>query len=506
MINVVCGIRSTGRICTDLAVALENQGHEVKIAYGREHVPDRYKKYAVRIGTDFDIKLHGIKARLFDDCGFGSRSATYRFIEWIRQYDPDIIHLHNIHGYYINIEILFEYLRKCGKKIIWTLHDCWAFTGHSAYCDAINCERWIAGCYSCPNIKEYPKSIMDFSKKNWRKKKALLSGIPCLTIVTPSMWLAGLVKKSFLAEYPINVIHNGIDVSKFYPLENDFRNFYGIDNKIMLLGKPVSWENDNVLKDYVELAKRLPNNVIIVLIGLKEEQKKDLPHNIISLRKTDSYKELEYINDSADMIIDLSCRDKDTLTHDVNLLLEHNYKKIGSRYRDVNDNGYWQNKKKLGLIGKKIIICIAAIWDKRKGLKDVLSLYGVTNYKFIVVGLSSEQKNIMPYDIIGISRTDDIDELRKLYAISDVFVNPTYEDNFPTVNIESLCSGTPVISYQTGGSPESIGECGLVVEKGNISSLREAIYTTKISVSKCKEQGNVFDKEFMIAKYLKTYV
>ena len=146
MINVVCGIRSTGRICTDLAEELEAQGHEVKIAYGREEVPDKYKKYAHKIGSDLDVKLHGVRARLLDQSGFGSKRATIKFIEWIKKYDPDVIHLHNIHGYYINIEVLFDYLRTCGKKIIWTLHDCWAFTGHAAYCDAVNCEKWKKGC------------------------------------------------------------------------------------------------------------------------------------------------------------------------------------------------------------------------------------------------------------------------------------------------------------------------------------------------------------------------
>ena len=125
MINVVCGIRSTGRICTDLATELEKQGHEVKIAYGRERVPEQFQKYAVKIGSDIDVKIHAIRARLFDGMGFGSRKATKKFIKWIEKYNPDVIHLHNIHGYYINIEILFNYLRTCDKKIIWTLHDCW---------------------------------------------------------------------------------------------------------------------------------------------------------------------------------------------------------------------------------------------------------------------------------------------------------------------------------------------------------------------------------------------
>lgn len=177
MINSVCGIRSTGRICTDLATALEARGHEVKIAYGRETVPEQFQKYAVRIGSDLDVKLHCIKARLLDASGFGSKQATEKFISWVKEWNPDVIHLHNIHGYYINIEVLFDYLRTCGKKIIWTLHDCWAFTGHTAYCDAIHCEKWKTGCGKCPQIGEYPKSYVDRSKRNWNRKKDLFSWV-----------------------------------------------------------------------------------------------------------------------------------------------------------------------------------------------------------------------------------------------------------------------------------------------------------------------------------------
>ena len=150
MINVVCGIGSTGRICTDLAEELNRQGHVVKIAYGREKTPEKFGKYAIKIGNNLDVYMHVLKARLLDASGFGSKRATKRFINWVQEFDPDIIHLHNIHGYYINIKVLFDYLKANDKKIIWTFHDCWAFTGHTAYCDAISCKRWINGCKKCP--------------------------------------------------------------------------------------------------------------------------------------------------------------------------------------------------------------------------------------------------------------------------------------------------------------------------------------------------------------------
>ena len=118
MINSVCGVRSTGRICTDLAQMLEAKGHTVKIAYGRMAVPENYQTYAHKISGDLDVKLHGLKARLWDASGFGSKKATRRFIKWVEEFDPDIIHLHNIHGYYLNVELLFKYLRRCGKPIL----------------------------------------------------------------------------------------------------------------------------------------------------------------------------------------------------------------------------------------------------------------------------------------------------------------------------------------------------------------------------------------------------
>ena len=166
-INSVCGIRSTGRICTDLADVLERNGHECKIAYGRETVPEKYQKYAVRIGSDFGVKLHALQSRIFDNTGFGSRRATEKFIEWVKEYDPDLIHLHNIHGYYINIEVLFNYLAKADIPVVWTLHDCWAFTGHCAHYSYVKCDKWKTGCYNCPKKKRYPSSLLlDASKQN----------------------------------------------------------------------------------------------------------------------------------------------------------------------------------------------------------------------------------------------------------------------------------------------------------------------------------------------------
>lgn len=292
MINSVCGIRSTGRICTDLASELEAQGHEVKIAYGREEVPEKFRKYAVRIGHNVDIYLHALKARLTDGAGFGSRRATEKFIEWVKQYNPDVIHLHNIHGYYINVDILFAYLRTCGKKIIWTLHDCWAFTGHSAYCDAARCDLWKTGCHSCAQMNEYPKTLFDRSHKNWKLKKHLFSGIPNMKLVTPSYWLKDIVQKSYLNEYPVEVIYNGLDMDVFKPTESDVVARYGLTGKKVVLGVAAVWDKRKGLDVFVQLRQRLSEDYAIVIIGLTHRQIKKLPDGIVGISRTSNIQEL----------------------------------------------------------------------------------------------------------------------------------------------------------------------------------------------------------------------
>ena len=386
MINVVCGIRSTGRICTDLAVALEEQGHEVKIAYGRERVPEQHKKYAVRIGNDLDVKLHGAKARLFDACGFGSKEATKEFIKWVKEYNPDVIHLHNLHGYFINIEILFGYLRTCGKRIIWTLHDCWAFTGHTPYCDAKECEKWKIGCGKCPGLKEYPKSYIDNSSNNWKKKKSILQGIPNMTIVTPSEWLKRLVTESFLSDYPVVVIHNGIDTSQFYPIKSDFKRIHNFDDKFMLLGVSTSWDEMKGYSDYIKLSEML---------------------------------------------------------------------------------------------------------DDR--------------YQIVLVGLTREQKDKLTKSVLGIERTNSVKELAQLYSAADLFINLSYCENYPTVNLEATSCGTAVLTYNTGGSPESAGEDAIIVERGDLKAVRgEIIKYKKYNCIKpmIKAKINCIDNKMVVANYL----
>ncbi len=314
MINVVCGIRSTGRICTDLATALENQGHEVKIAYGREVVPEQYQKYAIRIGSDRDVKLHATWSRMYDACGWGSISATKIFIDWIKEFDPDIIHLHNIHGYYINVEILFSFLKTCGKRIIWTLHDCWAFTGHCCYFSAVECEKWREQCRNCVQIHSYPKSLIDRSRMNYLKKKKLFQTVGKMYLVTPSEWLSELVKDSFLREYAVRVIPNGIDTEIFCPTNSYFKKTNKIDDKKMLLGVASVWEKRKGFDDFLELRRLLPDEFIIVLVGLTHQQINELPKGIVGIEHTESIKELVDIYSAADIFINLSVEETMGLT------------------------------------------------------------------------------------------------------------------------------------------------------------------------------------------------
>ena len=299
LINVVCGIRSTGRICTDLAEALEARGHEVKIAYGRENVPEKFRKFSFRTENDFGVKFSALRARFTDNAGFSNRKATIQLVEKIREFDPDVIHLHVLHGYWLNIEILFDYLRGSGKKIIWTFHDCWAFTGHCAYFDYVACDRWMNGCFSCPDKRAYPTSVFaDCSKKNYLKKRALLTGIPDMHIITPSKWLADYVRTSFLKEYPVKVIHNGIDTDVFCRNENTLRaagelkKRYRLETKKLVIAVSTSWDRRKGLQEYFKLADQLGEDYQVAVIGLSEEQAASVPENVLGIQRTDSVLEL----------------------------------------------------------------------------------------------------------------------------------------------------------------------------------------------------------------------
>lgn len=390
-VNSVCGVGSTGRIATDIHSILKEKGHDSYIAYGRKE--PLHCEETIKIGDNKDFVSHVIKSRLFDKHGFGSKKATKEFISRIDKINPDVIHLHNIHGYYLNIEILFEYLKKVDKPVIWTLHDCWAITGHCAYFEYENCKCWEeGGNHVCIQKSSYPASyLINNSKKNYFSKKDIFSGVKNLTIVTPSKWLANIIKKSFLKDYPVKVVNNGIDLSLFYPSKsNDFRINYGLEDTFIILGVASVWDRRKGLAYFLKLAESLSSDERIVLVGLSEKQQRSLPNNII---------------------------------------------------------------------------CI--------------------------------------------NRTNSTQELAEIYSSADVFLNPTLEDNFPTTNLESLACGTPVVTFNTGGSPESLdNSCGIIVDKKESNELYIAlmkIKNTKYKKEDCVKRALNYDKKIKFYEYIKLY-
>jgi len=358
MINSVCGIRSTGRICTDLATEFERDGHTVKIAYGREGVPEKYQGYAVRIGSDADVRISAVHTRLTDKHGFANKRATKKFLAWAEAYDPDLLWLHNLHGYYINVEMLFAWIKSRPRmQVRWTLHDCWAFTGHCTHFTYAGCDQWKSRCVKCSETREYPAAYKDNCQQNYQRKKAAFTGVANMTLITPSYWLADLAQKSFLGAYPVEVRHNTIDTSVFKPTESNFRQQYHLEGKKIILGVASGWNDKKGLGDFAKLAGILSEDECIVLVGVTEAQKKQLPPAILSITRTDSTR-----------------------------------------------------------------------------------------------------------------------RLAEIYTASDVFVNLTYEDTYPTVNLEAQACGTPCLTYRTGGSVESVPPEN-VVDVGDLEGMYKLIMT-----------------------------
>lgn len=307
-INSVCGVGSTGRIAVEIAKEYEQSENKVIIAYGRGQVSAEGEKYAYRIGNEADVRMHGIVSRLFDMHGFASKRVTKKFLKWADQYDPDLLWLHNIHGYYINIELLFDWIKNRPQmQVRWTLHDCWAFTGHCAHFTFAQCDKWRRQCGRCPQKRSYPKSfLIDRSMKNYNQKQKLFCGIRNLTLITPSQWLANLVKESFLGEYCIKVKYNTVDTKIFKPTDSSFRHDHGLEGKIVILGVASVWNKQKGLQDFVELSKMLDERYAIVLIGLNDKQIRLLPKSMIGLGKTDDLVQLAAAYSAADFFVNPS--------------------------------------------------------------------------------------------------------------------------------------------------------------------------------------------------------
>ncbi len=304
-INTVCGRGSTGRIIRDIDCLLQENGDSSLCLYGRYTAPDDMN--SLRVETDFGNKLHVLVTRIFDRQGFSSKKATKKLVNAIKEYKPDIIHLHNLHGYYLNLPLLFEYLANADIPVVWTFHDCWPYTGHCVYSDFIGCEKWQSECYDCPKKTTYPQSyVLDSSKKNFNDKKRLFTSVPNLTVVTVSDWLKGEVEKSFMKKYPVVRIYNGIDRGVFKPTESDIKKKLGIEGKYMMLGVADKWSDRTGLDYFTRLAGEISDDEAIVMIGFQKEQLESLPKNIIAMERTDSVEELAQLYSAADVVLNPS--------------------------------------------------------------------------------------------------------------------------------------------------------------------------------------------------------
>ena len=396
-INTVYQKGSVGRIMAELYNAAEKSGYESYMAFSRDDVPKGIRGY--RIGNTADLAVHVLDGVLFGRGGFASTGETRKFLNWIDEVQPDLIHLHNIHGFYLQVELLFDYIKKKNIPVIWTLHDCWPITGHCAYFDYVGCNKWKTKCQQCPqHLQSYPYSVIDNSKKNYEQKRKAFTNVKNLTIVTPSQWLADIVKKSFLQEYQVQTIPNGINLSQFRVLENINRK----ENEKVVLGVANVWDRRKGLKYFLQLAEMLPGDYLIYLVGVNRKQEKMI--------------------------------------------------------------------------------------------------------------LQKKFQNIVP-----IMHTDSVEELVELYNRAVVYVNPTMEDNFPTTNLEAMACGTPVITFRTGGSPELIDEslpcaqqCGAVVEKGDINNLYNQIIrlsniSDSVMTDRCRRHAMSYSWQERFAQYMELY-
>ena len=385
-INTTCGAGSTGKICVAVSHLLNIENIENYILYSAGK--SKYQN-AIKYTNGLYIKLQALRSRVFGNYGFGALIATKKLISQLKVINPDIIHIHNIHSHNCNLGMLFRFIKHNNIKTFWTFHDCWAFTGYCPYFDMVGCNKWQSECDNCVQAKEY-SWFFDRSKYLFNKKKALFSELD-LTIITPSQWLGDLVKQSFLSDYPVKVIHNGIDLSVFKPTNSGFRKKYNCENKYILLGVAFDWGKRKGLDVFIELYKRLDEKYQIVLVGTNDNIDKQLPNNIISIHRTQSQT-----------------------------------------------------------------------------------------------------------------------ELAEIYTAADLFLNPTREENYPTVNMEAIACGTPVLTFNTGGSPEMLDNtCGSVVPKNDIDALYNEIIRIceqkPYSAEACKTKSKEFDMNDRFREYINLY-
>lgn len=388
---------STGKIMLGIAEVARSNGHDAATFSPRYYQKGKRLQYPdipdhVYFSNWFENMVHLRLAQLTGLIGCFSYFGTKKLIKQMKEFNPDVLHLHNLHNSSINLPLLFRYIKKNHVRVVWTLHDCWPFTGHCPYFELAKCEKWKTGCHHCPNYKDYPKSFVDNSSYMYKLKKRWFTGADNMILVTPSQWLADLVKQSYLKEYPVVVINNGIDLSLFTPTESNFREKHGIAaDKLILLSVAAGWGKRKGLDVFIELSKRLDSRFQLVLVGTDDKTDRQLPGNIISIHRTENQR-----------------------------------------------------------------------------------------------------------------------ELAEIYSAADLFVNPTREENYPTVNMESLACGTPVLTFRTGGSPEIPDEtCGSVVECDDIDAMEKEIIRicTERPFSKeaCLNRAREFDMNKRFEEYTELY-
>ena len=379
---------STGKIVRGISKVANDNGWESLIYYSWTKSLKKSSSSGVMVGSFLGKSIHMALGRLTGKNGLYSCSDTKKLLKKLDEFKPDVINLHILHSWNINLPMLFSYVKEKGIPVIWTMHDCWAITGQCPHFIMAGCDKWKTGCYDCPQYKNYPSSYVDITDKMWKMKKEWFCGVPNMTVATPSSWLAGLIKESYLKDYPVKVINNGIDLSIFKPTESNFREKYGLEGKRVLLGVAFDWGKRKGLDIFTELSKRLGDDYKIVLVGTNDEIDADLPDNILSIHKTANQR-----------------------------------------------------------------------------------------------------------------------ELAEIYSAADLFLNPTREDTFPTVNMESLACGTPVITFRTGGSPEILDEkTGIVVDCDDIdafeASIKESLELGRFKREDCIARARIYDQDERFLEYI----
>lgn len=308
-LNTFCGVKSTGRIACEIAKLVQDDGGECRIGYGVPGISADAEPFAYQIGHPLERKVHGAMRKLLDAEGYGSYFATRRLIREMRAFHPDIVHLHNLHGCYLHLATLFDFLRQSGVPVVWTLHDCWPFTGHCAYFDYCGCERWQSGCHHCPQKKSYPVCLgLDGSDRNYRMKKKWFANLP-LTFVAPCEWMKGPLSASFLAKAPVRVIPNGVNLQVFHPTQSDLRERYHLENAKICLSVASEWDARKGLTFLYEASQRMGEGYRFVVIGLSQEQLAQLPKEMLGLTHTADARELTAWYTLADCFVNPTLED-----------------------------------------------------------------------------------------------------------------------------------------------------------------------------------------------------